>query len=52
MSAKKTPPAKEVCGILIAPSGEVTSIEAENTLRALWDVVGGYVERTSALGWR
>jgi len=45
MAAKKTPPVKKVRGVLITPSGEVTPMEVENTVRTLWDVVGGYVER-------
>jgi len=45
MSAKKIASVKKVRGVLITPSGEVTPIEVENSLRALWEVVGGYVER-------
>ena len=45
MSAKKIASVKKVRGVLITPSCEVTPIEVENSLRVLWDVVGGYVAR-------
>jgi hypothetical protein len=31
--------------MLLTTSGEVSSIEVENTVRALWGLVGGYVQR-------
>jgi hypothetical protein len=45
MSARKTPAVKKVRGLLLTPSGAATPIEVENSVRALWDVVGGDVER-------
>ena len=45
MAARKIVPVKKVRGVLVKPSGEVTVVEVENSVRALWDVVGGDVER-------
>jgi hypothetical protein len=45
MTARKAPPVKKVRGVLLTPGGEVSVIEVENSVRALWEVVGGYVER-------
>ena len=44
MSAKKTK-VERLRGVVITVSGEVSRVEIGNTLQALWDVVGGYVER-------
>ena len=45
MTARKTAPVKKVRGILLTPDGDVSVIEVENSVRALWEIVGGYVER-------
>jgi len=45
MSAKKTIPVPQITAVLIKPSGEVSVIQIDGTLQALWNTVGGYVER-------
>lgn len=45
MSAKKKTEIPQLRGVIITASGEVSAVQVDNTLQALWDVVGGYVER-------
>lgn len=45
VAKKKMPVVKRLQGVVIEPDGTVTALELDNTLQALWDTIGGYVER-------
>ena len=42
---KKLAVVKRLQGVVIEPNGTATAVELDSTLQALWDTIGGYVER-------
>ena len=45
--AKKDKLPNQITGVVIEPDGEVREITTEDTLFALWDIIGGYVQLVS-----